>query len=118
MINLKPEIVKLLKRINNNVAESFPSDWSKFPILVYEEENNTPYTIAIEGECLTLLRYRIEIYSNSSTSEIKGKIDELMTARGFTRIMSLDSNDLQGRRHSVMRYDGVIDLKDNKIYRA
>lgn len=118
MINLKPEIVKLLKRINNNVAESFPSDWSKFPILVYEEENNTPYTIAIEGECLTLLRYRIEIYSNSSTSEIKGKIDELMAVRGFTRIMSLDSNDLQGRRHSVMRYEGVIDLKDNKIYRA
>jgi len=41
-----------------------------------------------------------------------------MTARGFTRSMSLDSNDLQGRRHSVMRYEGVIDLKDNKIYRA
>ena len=83
MINFKPEIVKILKKVNNNVVESFPNNWSKFPILVYEEENNTPYTIAIEGECLTLLRYRIEIYSNSST-----------------------------------RYEGVIDLKDNKIYRA
>lgn len=118
MINFKPEIVKILKKVDKNVVETFPSDWSKFPILVYEEENNTPHTIATEGECLTLLRYRIEIYSNNSTSEIKGKIDELMTKRGFTRIMSLDSNDLQGRRHSVMRYEGVIDLKDNKIYRA
>lgn len=118
MINFKPEIVKILKTVNKNLVETLPSDWSKFPILVYEEENNTPYTIAIEGECLTLLRYRIEIYSNSSTSEIKSKIDEAMTKRGFTRIMCLDSNDLQGRRHSVMRYEGVIDLKDNKIYRA
>lgn len=118
MINFKPEIVKILKKVNNNVVETFPSDWSKFPILVYEEENNTPHTTTTEGEVVTLLRYRIEIYSNSSTSEIKSKINELMTKRGFTRSMCLDSNDMQGRRHTIMRYEGAVDLKDNKIYKA
>lgn len=117
MINLKPEIVKILKKVTENVVETFPSDWSKFPILVYEEENNTPHTITTEGECLTLLMYRIEIYSNKSTSPLKAKIDELMTNRGFTRVMCIDTNDLNNRRHTIMRYEGVIDLKDNKIYR-
>lgn len=41
-----------------------------------------------------------------------------MTKRGFTRSMCLDSNDMQGRRHTIMRYEGAVDLKDNKIYKA
>lgn len=118
MINLKPEIVKLLKTVNENVVDTFPDDWTKFPILVYEEENNTPYTTTAEGESRTLLRYRIEIYSKTSTSPFKAKIDEVMTKRGFTRAMCLDTNDLGGRRHTIMRYEGVIDLLDNKIYKA
>lgn len=44
--------------------ETFPSDWSKFPILVYEEENNTPSHNDHRGRgCNSFEIYRIEIYS-------------------------------------------------------
>ena len=117
MINFKPEIVKMLKKVSKNVSETYPDKWEKFPILIYEEENNTPHTTTTEGEALTLLSYRIEIYSNESTSVLKSKINDEMTRVGLTRVFSRDMNDISGRRHTVMRYEGVLDLETNKIYR-
>lgn len=121
MINLKPKIYKLLKNITKNVVESYPDsnfDWNNsLPLLIYEEENNTPHVITSEGESMTLLRYRIEIYSKESTSPLKMKIDTSMTGLGFTREMCLDQNDIGNRRHTIMRYEGVVDLANEKIYR-
>lgn len=121
MINLKPKIYKLLKNITKNVVESYPDstfDWNNsLPLLIYEEENNTPHVITSAGESMTLLRYRIEIYSKESTSPLKMKIDTSMTKLGFTRGMCLDQNDIGNRRHTIMRYEGVIDLANEKIYR-
>lgn len=121
MINLKPKIYKLLKNITKNVVESYPDsnfDWNNsLPLLIYEEENNTPHVITSAGESMTLLRYRIEIYSKESTSPLKMKIDNSMTQLGFTREMCLDQNDIGNRRHTIMRYEGVIDLANEKIYR-
>lgn len=121
MINLKPKIYKLLKNITKNVVESYPDsnfDWNNsLPLLIYEEENNTPHTITTDGESMTLLRYRIEIYSKESTSLLKTKIDTSMTELGFTRGMCLDQNDIGNRRHTIMRYEGVVDLANEKIYK-
>lgn len=117
MINFKPELVGLLKSVSNNVVETFPNDWADLPVLVYEEENNTPHTVTTQGEAMTLLRYRIEIYSNESTSSLKTQINAKLTERGFTRVFSQDMNDINGRRHTVLRYEGVVDLENNKIYK-
>lgn len=117
MINFKPQIVKVLKKIHSNVVESFPKSWETFPILIYEEEDNTPHTITTIGEAMTSLRYRIEIYSNESTSALKTKINDEFEVLGLTRVFCQDSNDLDGRRHTTMRYEGVIDLDNNKIYK-
>ncbi len=117
MINYKPEIVKILKRITNNVSETYPDEWTELPIIIYEEENNTPHTTTSVGESMTLLRYRIDIYSNESTSVLKSKLNDEMTSVGFTRVFSVDTNDISNRRHTIMRYEGVIDLDNNKIYK-
>lgn len=117
MINFKPKIVEILKKVTENISETYPEDWTKLPILIYEEENNTPHTTTTVGESMTLLRYRIDIYSNESTSPLKSKINDEMTRVGFTRVFSLDTNDMGGRRHTTMRYEGVIDLDNHKIYK-
>ncbi|MFM1581212.1 hypothetical protein ABGF48_03275 [Helcococcus bovis] len=116
MINFKPELVTLLKQVNNNVAESWTDEWTRTPIIIYEEEANEPYTLATKGEVLTLLRYRIDIYSKSSTSSLKLAINDKLTERGFTRLQSIDNND-ENWRHSIMRFEGVIDLTTKKIFK-
>lgn len=117
MINYKPNIVKILNSISENVSETYPNEWASLPIIIYEEENNTPHTTTSNGEAMSLLRYRIEIYSNESTSLLKEQINASMTKVGFTRIFTTDTNDMSGRRHSIMRYEGVIDLENKKIYK-
>lgn len=117
MINFKPEIVKVLKHVHSNVVESYPNDWANLPVIIYEEEENVPYWIQTSGENLTSLRYRIEIYSNSSTSELKTRINEELTKLGFTRSFATDTNDLGDRRHTTLRYEGVYNKQNNKIYK-
>lgn len=117
MINFKPELVKALKKVQENITESYPDEWKNLPVICYEEEQNIPHTITSNGESMTTLRYRIDIYSNTSTSNLKIRINEELTKLGLTRVGSIDMNDLAGRRHTVMRYEGVIDLDNNKIYK-
>lgn len=117
MINFKPELVRILKSILENVVETYPDDWASLPVVVYEEENNTPYVTTSGGESMSLLRYRIEIYSRTSTSALKTQINAKLTERGLTRSFSLDTNDLGGRRHTIMRFEGVIDYKTLKIFK-
>lgn len=117
MINFKPELVRLLKTILENVVETFPDEWSNLPIIIYEEEENTPHWTPSAGETHSLLRYRIEIYSIESTSELKNRINMVLTDRGFRRVFSADTHDLAGRRHTIIRFEGVYNQLNNKIYR-
>ena len=38
MINFKPELVRILKSILENVVETYPDDWASLPVVVYEED--------------------------------------------------------------------------------
>lgn len=116
MINYKPQIVNILKQASDNVVESWSEDWESLPVIIYEEEANQPYQFETQGESLTLFRYRIDIYSKESTSALKLKINDLMATQGLLRVSSVDTNE-EGMRHSQMRFEGVYDSKNEKIYR-
>lgn len=116
MINYKPQIVNILKEVSDNVVESWPEDWETLPVIIYEEEANQPYQFEAQGESLTILRYRIDIYSKNSTSALKLKINAYMQEIGMLRVSSADINQ-EGMRHTQMRFEGVVDSKNNKIYR-
>ena len=52
MINIKPKIYGALNNIPGiNVNDEYPSDWSKFPIITYIEEDNSTYSIHDDTNC-------------------------------------------------------------------
>lgn len=118
MINFKPELVRLLSTIDAELVESYPDDWTKMPTIVYEEEANKPDITTTAGESSTYLRYRIEIYSNKSTSELKISINNIMTSRGFTRASSVDINESTNKRHTIMRFEGSYEHGTGRMLRA
>lgn len=113
---MKAKIVKLLKTCSPHVAETYPSSFAKLPVVIYEEEQNRLHTLTPRGERMSLYRYRVEIYSDTSTSAVKAKISEAMTAAGWLRIQSTDTNDPSGLRHTTMRFEGIVDNVTGRIY--
>lgn len=117
MINFKPNIVKALKRVLENVTEEYPDTFERLPCITYTEELNVPYSICSNGERISTLEYRIDIWSNTSTSELKQQINEQITQLGFTRSFCQDIKDPSGLKHTVLRFEGALDLDNNRIYK-
>lgn len=116
MINLKPTIVQALKKITNNVTEEYPKDFKKLPALTYCEENNALHTVCSGiGEAYSTVTFRIEIWKKGSTSELKQHVDRELSSLGLIRISSIDRNEPE-LNHTIMRYEGVVDNTNNKIY--
>lgn len=117
MINYKKEIVVLLKKVFTNVYESYPADFEKLPCVTYEEESNTPYAETTAGEAQTLVAFRFDLWSRQSLSEKKIALDAILQAHGLKRVFSQDVNNETNLKHTVMRYEAVLDTKYNRIYK-
>lgn len=118
MINIKPIILNELKNISDNVTDVYPSDWATFPVIQYVEEENKTHTKTDDKEQEAYIRYKIDIWNERSTSETVLKVDEVLSLLGLVRIQCLDAPEPNQLRHKVMRYEGIIDVNNMRVYNS
>ena len=116
MINVKDKLVNELEKVVNNVSDTYPQSFQTMPAVSYCEENNSVYEETDEGEVSSLIRFRIDIWDNVSTSQTAVKIDEVISKFGFKRIACSDVGEPTGIKHKLMRYEAVIDIDQSAIY--
>ena len=116
MINIKPIILKELKKVSINVNDSYPSDWATFPVIQYVEEDNKTHTKTDDKEQLAYIRYKIDIWNNGSTSDTAVVVDGVLSSLGLKRIQSIDTPEPNQLKHKVMRFVGIIDVNNMRVY--
>lgn len=118
MINVKDEVYSALTSISADleVSDIYPTDWSHDYTVQYVEEDNSVYEVTDDVEQLSRLRYAIYAWSNSSLSQLALDIDTKLSAIGLKRTLCQDASDSSGRRHKVMRYEGIIDCASEHVY--
>ncbi|MFR7397550.1 MAG: hypothetical protein ACLUTM_03265 [Streptococcus constellatus] len=117
MINIKPIIYKELEKIAENVTDTYPDDWEHFPVVIFLEEENKPYEIYSDKEQKSNIRYKVDIFNKDSTSALALKIDEIFSKLGLMRTSSLDVPDPSHLRHKTMRFEGIVDLNSELVFR-
>ena len=117
MINIKPIIFESLQEHFENVCCEYPQDWAKFPVIQYSEEENVIYTIVDGIEKHSLIRYKIDIWDKKSTSEAASTVNEVFFSCGFKRVGKVDVPDPSGLKHTVMRFEGIVDNDTLQVYK-
>ena len=99
---------------NVTVTGSYNAGMKSLPCIIYAELVNTK---ASKGpELRTNLAYSIDIYSEKSTTTLASQVDEKMSNLGFKRGQCVDLDDPSGLRHKNMKYTGVYDWFQKRIY--
>ena len=116
MINVKDQVYAALSAVFENVSDIYPITWESFPVVQYTEEANNVLTKTDNREKMAQLRYRVDIWSNGSTSEHALAVDEALSPLGLTRVECQDVPDPTNHRHKQMRYEGIIDVNSEQVY--
>ncbi|WP_338630825.1 hypothetical protein [Clostridium baratii] len=116
MINVKPIIFKELKKVSDNINDTYPSNWTTFPVIQYVEEDNKTHTKTDDREQLAYIRYKIDIWNDRSTSDIAVAVDEVLSSLGLIRTQCLDTPEPSKLKHKVMRYEGIVDVNNMRVY--
>lgn len=116
MINVKDQVYRALLAVTENVSDFYPRDWSKELNIQYMEEDNKIAEKTSRGETKSYVRYRIDIWHPTSTSQAAVAVDAALTPLGLERAMCADVEDPSGLKHKQMRYEGVVDVKNQLVY--
>lgn len=116
----KDQVYAALCTVSENVSDAYPRSWAEGSTLQYTEEQNDVYEASSDAEGMredkALVRYRIDIWNNHSTSEAALQVDEAMKVTGLKRIACADVPDPSGMKHKQMRYEGIIDMDSDSVY--
>lgn len=118
MINIKPIIVNELKKVFKNINDTYPSEWTIFPVIQYTEEDNKIHTKTDDKEQEAYVRYKIDIWNKRSTSDTAIAVDGVLSSLGLVRIQCLDTPEPSQLKHKVMRYEGIIDVNNMRVYNS
>lgn len=114
MINIKEIVYQALYKVCENVSDTYPKNWAKYPAIQYMEEENKVVEWTDDKEQKSYVRYRIDIWDNISTSAMALAIDECISNdTGLIRIQCLDIDDPSGLKHKTIRYEGIIEKNAN-----
>lgn len=116
MINIKDMIVEQLETVIDNLSDTYPQNFNDFPAVSYCEEENCTFEVTDEGEASSLIRIRIDIWSNKSTSSTAVDIDRVIAGFGFKRISCSDVGEPSGMKHKLMRYEAIVDTNKIAVY--
>ena len=120
MKNVKDQVYAALCTVSENVSDAYPRSWAEGSTIQYTEEQNDVYEASSDAEGMredkALVRYRIDIWNNHSTSEAALQVDEAMKVTGLKRIACADVPDPSGMKHKQMRYEGIIDMDSDDVY--
>ena len=116
MKSVKDQVYAALCTVSENVSDAYPRSWAEGSTIQYTEEQNDVYEASSDAEGMredkALVRYRIDIWNNHSTSEAALQVDEAMKVTGLKRIACADVPDPSGMKHKQMRYEGIIDMDE------
>lgn len=115
MKNVKDQVFAALDAVFDRVTDQYPGNWSDLPAIQYVEEENKVYERTYKEE-KALVRYRVDIWDNKSTSEAALRVDEALAGLGLVRTMCQDAPDPSGLKHKVMRYEAIIDMESDAVY--
>lgn len=115
MINVKDQVYEALCKVTENVTSSYPADWENLPAIQYTEEQNSVEIWTDNEEQAAYCRYRIDIWNNTSTSQLALAVDQQIAELGLKRIQCSDVDDTE-KDHKIMRYEMVIDVKHQIVY--
>lgn len=115
MQNVKDEIYAAIKDITENVGDSYAHIIGTFPAIQYSEEENKVYQWSDGKEQSSVVRFRFDIWANVSTSSLAIAIDECVSSLGLKRTQCMDVDDESGIKHKVMRYEGIINTRNNRV---
>ncbi|MER2110048.1 MAG: hypothetical protein ABS889_03840 [Desemzia incerta] len=116
VINIKPIIVSLLKEIPEikKVATEYPVIWTTFPAAIYRT-TQTPYAIdADKNEMQTLWTVTIDLYAETSLTDIHSKVSEKMKSIGFVG-NAVDSNNASLIR-VAREFKAIVDNEERRVY--
>lgn len=121
MINVKEQVYQAIQGLSENVSDGYPKAWDVLPAIQYaEEENNVSvWTYNADGvfqEVESYLRYRVDIWNNQSTSDVTMAVDAAISPLGLRRISCMDVEDPSGLKHKVIRYEGILNVEDQRVY--
>lgn len=106
----------LVKAFGEIVSDEYPSEWKKGTEIQLTEEQNRVLESDNQGETKSLLRYRIDIYSDKSTTGDSIAVDRVLAGIGFKRIDCKDELAIPGYHHKMMRYEAIADLESEALY--
>ncbi len=115
MKNVKDQVYAALQEVFENVTDQYPKDFAKLPAIQYTEEDNKVFE-RTEKEDKSYVRYRVDIWDNTSTSQAALQVDEALSALGLNRILCQDAPDPSGWKHKTMRYEAIIDMETEDVY--
>lgn len=113
---------------SDRVTDQYPKNWENLPAVQYTEEENRVYEHTNEGETKSIVRYRVDIWDNRSTSATALKVEQVLgkpieadriegvEPLGFVRTACQDVPDPSGWKHKVMRYEAIIDMENDYVY--
>lgn len=120
ILYVKDQVYAALCTVSENVSDAYPRSWAEGSTIQYTEEQNDVYEASSDAEGMredkALVRYRIDIWNNHSTSEAALQVDEAMKVTGLKRIACADVPDPSGMKHKQMRYEGIIDMDSDSVY--
>ena len=128
MKNIKEQVYAALAGAigANRVTDQYPNNWAKLPAVQYTEEDNKVFEHTDEGETKAYVRYRVDIWHNSSTTQTAVAVDAVLgkpmsvpegtEPLGFVRTLCQDTPDPSGLKHKVMRYEAIIDMENDYVY--
>lgn len=116
MINKKEEIYSKLLQVCENTTDTYPQNWEVFPSVQYLEEENTPQEVVDNKETQSYLRYKVDIWSKESTSNLAIAINDVFFSMGLLRTTSVDFSEPNGLKHKVMKFEGILDIESDIVH--
>ena len=116
MINVKDQVYDAIQGITENVGDEYPKNWGTLPAIQYTEEDNSVAEWVDGKESKAHLLYKIDIWHDQSTSQTAMEVDAAVSKLGLKRIACGDVADPSGKKHKVMRYEGIIDVDTEMVY--
>lgn len=115
MRDLSPEVKQTLEAVCPNVFYFYPNSFENMPAVSY-------YDCANSGDdsrdLLTPVAFHIDVWALTvpTLKPLVKSVDEAIRGMGFRRTLSQSVPDPSGYRHQSMRFEGVYNALDEKIY--
>lgn len=114
VVSIKDIVYQALYKVCENVFDVHIDDSASFPAIRLLEEENKVNEWTDNKEQSTYIRYRIDIWDETNTTELALAVDQQIAQDiGLVRIQCLDVAESSALKHKTIRYEGIITKKAN-----